>query len=42
VSEVEVNLEEVHQQLIVIEQNVAMAKQKHNSFLSELGLPLLP
>ena len=42
VSAVEVNLEEVHQQLVAIEQTIATAKQKHNSFLSELGLPLLP
>ncbi len=42
VSTVKVNLEEVHQQRVAIEQNMAAAKQKHNSFLSELGLPLLP
>lgn len=42
VSAVEVDLQEVHQQLVNIEKDVAAAKQKHNSFLRELGLPLLP
>jgi len=41
-SAVEVDLQEVHQQLVNIEKDVAAAKQKHNSFLRELGLPLLP
>ena len=42
VSAVEVNLEDVHQQLLAIEQSIATAKQKHNSVLSELCFPLLP
>ena len=29
-------------QLLKLEQDIASAKEKHNSFLRELGLPLLP
>ena len=42
VAEEEVVLEKVHQQLVVIEKEIAKAKDKHNAFLKELGLPLLP
>jgi type I restriction enzyme M protein len=37
-----VDLLAVHQQLIEVEKRIAEAKKKHNAFLKELGLPLLP
>jgi len=42
VAEEEVVLEAVHRQLIDIEKEIAKAKDKHNAFLKELGLSLLP
>lgn len=42
VAEEEVDLEAVHQQLTDIEKEIVKAKGKHNAFLKELGLPLLP
>ena len=42
VAEEEVDLNAVHQQLVDIEKGIATAKDKHNAFLKELGLPLLP
>ncbi|KWI09966.1 type I restriction-modification system subunit M [Burkholderia ubonensis] len=42
VAEEEVDLKAVHQQLVDIEKEIVKAKDKHNSFLNELGLPLLP
>jgi type I restriction enzyme M protein len=42
VAEEEVDLNVVHQQLTDIEKKIAKAKDKHNAFLKELGLPLLP
>ncbi len=36
-----INLDEVHQQLQEIEQDIQGAKDKHNSFLKELGLATL-
>jgi type I restriction enzyme M protein len=42
VAEEEVVLEKVHQQLVDIEKGIVKAKEKHNAFLKELGLPLLP
>ena len=42
VAEDEVDLNVVHQQLADIETEIAKAKDKHNTFLKELGLPLLP
>lgn len=30
------------QQLVAIEKEIAEARNKHNKFLKELGLPLLP
>jgi type I restriction enzyme M protein len=42
VAEEEINLEETHQKLQDIEIAIQEAKQKHNGFLEELGLPLLP
>ena len=37
-----VDLAAVHQQLVDIEQEIVKAKDAHNAFLKELGLPLLP
>ncbi|MDO3620596.1 type I restriction-modification system subunit M [Ralstonia pseudosolanacearum] len=42
VAEEEVDLKVVHRQLIDIEKKIVKAKDKHNAFLKELGLPLLP
>jgi len=42
VAEEEVDLAATHQRLLDIEQEIARAKDKHNAFLKELGLPLLP
>jgi type I restriction enzyme M protein len=42
IAEDEVKLEIVHQQLVAIEKDIVSAKDKHNAFLKELGLPLLP
>lgn len=41
-SEEEIDLAEVHQKLVQAEKDIAAAKAKHNGFLKELGLPLLP
>jgi len=42
VAEEEVDLLATHQKLVDIEKDIAKAKAKHNEFLKELGLPLLP
>lgn len=42
VAEEEIDLAATHRQLVEIEQEIAQAKAKHNEFLKELGLPLLP
>jgi type I restriction enzyme M protein len=42
VADEEVDLTVVHQQLVQIEKDIATAKDKHNGFLKELGLKLLP
>ncbi|OBU87838.1 MULTISPECIES: type I restriction-modification system subunit M [Chromobacterium] len=42
VAEEEIKLDELNQTLGDIEQEIAKAKAKHNTFLKELGLPLLP
>lgn len=42
VAEEEIDLAATHQQLVDIEQEIAQAKARHNEFLKELGLPLLP
>lgn len=42
VAEKEIELDEVNQTLVDIEKEIAKAKAKHNAFLKELGLPLLP
>ena len=41
-AEEEIDLKLVHRQLVAIEKEIAKAKDKHNGFLKELGLPLLP
>ncbi len=41
-AEEEVDLFAVHEDLEKIEQELTKAKQRHNAFLKELGLPLLP
>lgn len=42
VGEEEIDLAIVHQQLVDIERDTIAAKDKHNEFLKELGLPELP
>jgi len=42
VADKEIVLADVHKQLVDIEQEVVKAKDKHNAFLRELGLPPLP
>ena len=37
-----VDLAAVHRQLVDAEKQIALARSKHNAFLKELGLPLLP
>ncbi|UUM21102.1 type I restriction-modification system subunit M [Mycoavidus sp. SF9855] len=41
-AEEKIDLKEVHQQLGDIEKAITKARDKHNEFLKELGLPLLP
>ena len=42
VAEEQINLNEVNEILHAIEKDIVAAKAKHNQFLKELGLPLLP
>ncbi len=42
VAEEEIDLKDVHQQLVEIEQAISVAKSKHNEFLKQLGLSPLP
>jgi type I restriction enzyme M protein len=42
VADEEIDLKAVHQQMTDIEKEIVEAKNKHNEFLKELGLPLLP
>ncbi len=42
VGEAEVNLQEVNTELVALAQNIKDARDKHNGFLKELGLPALP
>ena len=42
VAEEEVDLEVVHADLMALDQAIREARDKHNAFLAELGLPLLP
>ena len=41
VAEPEVDLAATHAELLLIEQKISEARQRHNRFLAELGLPLL-
>ena len=38
----EIDLQAVHKELVALETTIQEARDKHNSFLQELGLPLLP
>ncbi|HHU0103058.1 TPA: type I restriction-modification system subunit M [Legionella pneumophila] len=40
--EEEIDLNSVHAELVALEQKIGEALDKHNTFLKELGLPLLP
>jgi type I restriction enzyme M protein len=42
VNEEEIVLEDIHTELIRIEEDIRKATSKHNEFLKELGKPLLP
>ncbi len=42
VGEAEVDLQEINSELVALEQNIKDARDKHNAFLKELGLPALP
>jgi type I restriction enzyme M protein len=42
VNEAEIDLDAVHAELVEVERAITSAKQKHNSFLKELGLKPLP
>ncbi|CCH48341.1 type I restriction-modification system subunit M [Pseudodesulfovibrio piezophilus] len=42
VPEKEVDLSAVHNELTTLEKSIGKAKKKHNKYLKELGLPLLP
>ena len=42
VGEAEIDLDATHRELVEIEKAIAVAKDKHNGFLKELGLKLLP
>lgn len=38
----EIELEDTHRELVEIEKQIQVATQKHNSYLQQLGLSLLP
>jgi len=40
--EVEIDLKKVHSDLVQVEKTIVKATAKHNEFLKELGLPMLP
>lgn len=42
VDEVEIDLKATHKELVTLEKDINKAKDKHNGFLRELGLPPLP
>lgn len=42
VAEEEIDLSAVHAELVALDQTIREARDKHNAFLAELGLPLLP
>lgn len=41
-AEEEIKLDSVHAELVSLDSQIKLATQKHNEFLKELGLPLLP
>ncbi len=41
-AEEEIDLAAVHSELVALEQKISAATRRHNEFLAELGLPLLP
>ncbi|MDD4202433.1 MAG: type I restriction-modification system subunit M [Candidatus Omnitrophica bacterium] len=41
-SEEQINIDDVHSKLVDIEKDIEQATDKHNQYLAELGLPLLP
>jgi len=41
-TEEEIDLAAVHADLVATEKKIADAKARHNQYLAELGLPLLP
>jgi hypothetical protein len=41
-AEEEIDLEAVHGELVLLDQKIRTATERHNAFLKELGLPLLP
>jgi type I restriction enzyme M protein len=38
----EIDLSTIHQDLVALDQQIKEATNKHNAFLKELGLPILP
>ncbi|MNC84056.1 hypothetical protein D3C75_1383680 [compost metagenome] len=40
-AEAEINLQTVNAELVTLEQTIQAARDKHNAFLKELGLPAL-
>ncbi|MGN2410359.1 type I restriction-modification system subunit M [Pseudomonas syringae] len=40
-AETEIELEDVHDELVALEETIQLARDKHNAFLKELGLPPL-
>lgn len=42
VGEAEIDLQEINTELVTLAQNIKDARDKHNGFLKELGLPALP
>ena len=42
VVEKEVDLKAVHAEMVSLDQKIKAATERHNEFLKELGLPLLP
>lgn len=42
VAEEEIDLSAVHAELVALDQTLREARDKHNAFLAELGIPLLP
>ncbi len=42
VAEEEIDHSAVHAELVALDQTLREARDKHNAFLAELGIPLLP